>query len=162
VKYNVLPIDDRRFERFNPTIAGRPQLITGTTQVLFAGMKRLSENSVIDVKNRSFTVTAAIDTPADGPTNGVLIAQGGRFGGWALFVKNSRAKFVYNVLGLQEFLIGATEELTPGSQGNGVRGACRAASDHWGFSRRSCAWWATRCSVRRRCWSSARIRRWAR
>ena len=58
VKYNVLPIDDRRYERLNPTIAGRPQLITGTTQVLFPGMKRLSEHSVLDMKNRSFTVTA--------------------------------------------------------------------------------------------------------
>ena len=55
VRYNVLPIDDRRFERLNATIAGRPQLITGTSQVLFPGMKRLSEHSVIDVKNRSFT-----------------------------------------------------------------------------------------------------------
>ena len=59
----MLPIDDRRFERLNATIAGRPQLITGTTQVLFPGMKRLSEDSVIDIKNRSFTVTAAIETP---------------------------------------------------------------------------------------------------
>ena len=63
VKYNVLPIDDRRFERLNATIAGRPQLITGTSQVLFPGMKRLSEGSVIDIKNRSFTVTASIDHP---------------------------------------------------------------------------------------------------
>ncbi len=114
VKYNVLPIDDRRFERLNATIAGRPQLITGTTQVLFPGMRRLSENSVIDVKNRSFTVTAAVDTPAAGPTNGVIVAQGGRFGGWALYVKDSRAKFVYNVLGLQEFVAEATEELPAG------------------------------------------------
>jgi arylsulfatase len=114
VKYNVLPIDDRRFERLNATIAGRPQLITGTSQVLFPGMKRLSEGSVIDVKNRSFTVTAAIDTPADGPANGVLIAQGGKFGGWAFYLKQGRAKFVYNVLGMQEFIIGATADLTPG------------------------------------------------
>ena len=84
----MLPIDDRRFERLNATIAGRPQLITGTTQVLFPGMKRLSENSVLDIKNRSFTVTAAIDAPTNGPTNGVIIAQGGRFGGWALYVKD--------------------------------------------------------------------------
>ncbi len=87
VRYNVLPIDDRRFERLNPTIAGRPQLITGNRQVLFPGMKRLSEHSVIDVKNRSFSVTATIDTPQSVLTNGVLIAQGGRFGGWALYSK---------------------------------------------------------------------------
>ena len=97
----MLPIDDRRFERLNATIAGRPQLITGTTQVLFPGMKRLSENSVIDIKNRSFSVTAAIEASSREPTNGVIIAQGGRFGGWALYFKEGRAKFVYNLLGMQ-------------------------------------------------------------
>ncbi len=114
VKYNVLPIDDRRFERLNPTIAGRPQLITGTSQVLFPGMKRLSEHSVIDIKNRSFTVTAAIETPDDAPTNGVVIAQGGRFGGWALYVTAGRVAFVYNLLGMQEFVIEADQELSGG------------------------------------------------
>jgi hypothetical protein len=115
VRYNVLPIDDRRFERLNATIAGRPQLITGTTQALFPGMKRLSEGSVIDIKNRSFTVTAAIHAATNGPTNGVIIAQGGRFGGWALFFKENRAHFVYNLLGMQEFVIGATEDLASGN-----------------------------------------------
>ena len=60
VKYNVLPLDDRIAERFNPDIAGRPQLITGTSQLLFPGMKRLSENSVISIKNKSFSVTAQL------------------------------------------------------------------------------------------------------
>ena len=67
-------------------------------------MKRLSENSVIDIKNRSFTRDRVDRRPADGPTNGVIIAQGGRFGGWALYVKDGRAKFVYNLLGMQEFV----------------------------------------------------------
>ena len=115
VKYNVLPIDDRRFERLNPTIAGRPQLITGTSQVLFPGMKRLSENSVLDIKNRSFSVTAALEAATTGQTNGVIIAQGGRFGGWALYMKDGRAKFVYNVLGLQEFAVLATDDLPAGA-----------------------------------------------
>jgi arylsulfatase len=114
VKYNVLPIDDRRFERLNATIAGRPQLITGTTQTLFPGMKRLSENSVLDIKNRSFSVTAAIETPKQGTMQGVIIAQGGRFGGWALYVKEGRAKFVYNVLGMQQFETEATEAVPEG------------------------------------------------
>ncbi|WP_336882489.1 arylsulfatase [Rhodococcus globerulus] len=115
VKYNVLPIDDRRFERINPTIAGRPQLINGTTQVLFPGMKRLSEHSVLDIKNRSFSVSAAIDTATHGTTNGVIIAQGGRFGGWALYMKDGYAKFVYNLLGMTEFTSTATKALTEGS-----------------------------------------------
>ncbi len=114
VKHNVLPIDDRRFERLNPTIAGRPQLIRGDTQVLFRGMKRLSEHSVLDVKNRSFTVTAAVETAEGVTANGVLIAQGGRFGGWALYVKEGRGSFVYNLLGMQEFVTVATEVLPAG------------------------------------------------
>jgi len=111
VRYNVLPIDDRRFERLNATVAGRPQLITGSTQVLFPGMKRLSENSVIDVKNRSFSVTAAITAANGVPTRGVIIAQGGMFGGWALYMKDGKAKFVYNVLGLHSFETEAEELL---------------------------------------------------
>ncbi|MGW5917680.1 arylsulfatase [Nocardia fluminea] len=114
VKYDVLPIDDRRFERLNPTIAGRPQLIKGTTQVLFPGMKRLSEHSVIDIKNRSFSVTASIEIPADGTVNGVIIAQGGRFGGWALYFSDGHAVFVYNLLGMVEFATTATEVLASG------------------------------------------------
>jgi arylsulfatase len=115
VKYDVLPIDDRRFERLNATIAGRPQLITGTTQTLFPGMKRLSENSVLDIKNRSFSVTTAIETPKQGTAQGVIIAQGGRFGGWALYVKDGHAKFVYNILGMKEFATEATEPLAVGN-----------------------------------------------
>jgi hypothetical protein len=78
-------------------------------------MKRLSENSVIDIKNRSFSVTGTFDAPTDGPTEGVLVAQGGRFGGWALYLKSNRAKFVYNLLGLQEFVTEAEDDLGPGS-----------------------------------------------
>ena len=115
VKYNVLPIDDRRFERLNATIAGRPQLIQGTTQVFFPSMKRLTEHSVIDVKNRSFSVTAAITVPESATANGVLIAQGGRFGGWAMYVRDGRLKFVYNLLGMQEFVTEASEDLDSGA-----------------------------------------------
>ena len=78
-------------------------------------MKRLSEGSVIDIKNRSFSVTASIDAATTGPTNGVIVAQGGRFGGWALFFADNKAKFVYNLLGMQEFIIAATEDITPGT-----------------------------------------------
>ncbi len=76
-KYNVLPLDDRRFERFNPDMAGRPQLVRGTSQLLFGRMGRLSENSVVTMKNKSHSITAQIDVPETG-ANGVIIAQGGR------------------------------------------------------------------------------------
>jgi arylsulfatase len=101
-KYNVLPMDDRTGERLNPDLAGRPTLIRGDSQLLFPGMGRLSENSVVSIKNKSFSVTADVDL-GDTPAEGVLIAQGGRFGGWAFYAKDGKAKFVYNVLGIHEF-----------------------------------------------------------
>ncbi|MGI9666202.1 MAG: sulfatase-like hydrolase/transferase [Acidimicrobiia bacterium] len=95
-KYNVFPIDDRTGERFNAQIAGRPELQTGrTTQRFVAGMTHLMENTVLNVKNRSYTVTAQVQIPEDG-ADGAIIVQGGRFAGWALYVKESRLSFAYN------------------------------------------------------------------
>ncbi|WP_157416497.1 arylsulfatase [Agromyces allii] len=102
VKYNVLPIDDRTGERLSPELAGRPTLIHGTSQQFFPGMGRLSENSVVSIKNKSWSVTAEVEVP-EGGANGVLIAQGGRFGGWTFYLHEGRPKFVYNVLGIQSF-----------------------------------------------------------
>ena len=113
VKYNVLPIDDRGVERANPDLAGRPQLIRGNSQLLFPGMKRLSENSVINIKNKSFSVTAQIEV-AETPVQGVIIAQGGAFGGWVLYAKDGKAKFVYNLLGIQSFTTEATQPIPAG------------------------------------------------
>ena len=120
VKYNVLPLDDRQIERINSDLAGRPVLVKGNSQVLFAGMGRLSENSVINIKNKSFAVTADLEVPATG-AEGVIIAQGGRFGGWSLYAKGGKAKFVYNVLGIKSFGIEATEPI-PSRQDAGAHG----------------------------------------
>ena len=114
VKYNVLPLDDRTSERFEPSMAGRPTLIRGNSQLFFAGMGRLSENSVVSIKNKSFSVTAEIDVP-EGGANGVIIAQGGRFGGWTLYFKDGNAKFVYNVLGIHEYAAAADAVIPAGS-----------------------------------------------
>jgi arylsulfatase A-like enzyme len=113
VKYNVLPIDDRGAERLNPELAGRPTLIHGKSQQFYGGMGRLSENSVVSIKNKSFSVTAEIDVP-EGGAEGVIIAQGGRFGGWSVFVSGGKAKFVYNVLGIQSFATEAQSEVPAG------------------------------------------------
>ena len=113
-KYNVLPMDDRTGERLNPEIAGRPTLIRGNSQLFFPGMGRLSENSVVSIKNKSFSVTADVDVPDSG-ADGVIIAQGGRFGGWVLYTKNGNAKFVYNVLGIHEFATTADTPIPSGT-----------------------------------------------
>ena len=112
-KYNVFPLDDRRYERFNSDLAGRPQLVKGNTQVLFGGMGRLSENSVINIKNKSHAVTADLTVPAGG-ASGVIIAQGGQFGGWVLYVHDGKPAYCYNLLGVQQFTIYGDTELTPG------------------------------------------------
>jgi arylsulfatase len=101
-RYNVLPLDDRIAERFNPDTAGRPVLIKGKTQILFGGMGRLSEGSVVSVKNKSHAVTAGIEVPASG-AEGVIIAQGGNIGGWSLYAKGGKLKYCYNFLGIQYF-----------------------------------------------------------
>ena len=113
-KYNVLPMDDRMMERAIAEIAGRPSLIHGNSQLFFAGMGRLSENSVVNIKNKSFSVTAEVEVP-DGGVEGVIIAQGGRFGGWALYLKEGKATFVYNVLGIHEFTTGAETPIPAGT-----------------------------------------------
>jgi arylsulfatase A-like enzyme len=112
-RYNVLPLDDRTADRVDPHTAGRPTLLHGTSQMFYPGMGRLSENSVLNIKNRSFSVTARVDVPAGG-AQGVLIAQGGGFGGWSLYTDQGRAKFVYNVLGIQRFPVEATAPIPPG------------------------------------------------
>jgi arylsulfatase len=113
-KYNVLPIDDRGAERLNPELAGRPTLIHGDSQIFYPGMGRLSENSVVNIKNKSFSVTADVEIPEAG-AEGVIIAQGGRFGGWTFYTKNGKTKFVYNVLGIQEFSVEAAETIPVGA-----------------------------------------------
>ncbi len=114
VKYNVLPLDDRQTERIDPDTAGRPSLVKGNSQIFFAGMGRLSENSVINIKNKSFSITADIEVKADKPASGVIIAQGGKFGGWSVYAKDGKLKFVYNVLGIQEFPVEATTSIPQG------------------------------------------------
>jgi len=96
-----------------PEMAGRPTLIRGSSQPFFPGMGRLSENSVVSIKNKLFSVTAEVVVP-DGGTEGVIIAQGGRFGGWCVYAKNGRAKFVYNTLGIHEFTTEAEEVIPSG------------------------------------------------
>ena len=112
-RYNVLPLDDRRFERFNPDLAGRPQLIRGTSQLLFGGMGRLSENSILPLKNKSHAITAAIEVP-EGGADGVIVAQGGAFGGWSLYLHEGRPAYCYNTFGVQRFKVHGGEAIPPG------------------------------------------------
>jgi arylsulfatase A-like enzyme len=113
-KNYVLPIDDRTVERVNAAIAGRPDLMEGRTSLTLAeGMTGMTENIFINIKNRSKTITAEVEVPEDGG-NGAIIVQGGRFGGWALYVKDGVPAYDYNFLGLQRFTVAAKKKLKPG------------------------------------------------
>src|SRR6185436_18423851 len=80
IRNHVYPLDDRRAERFDPRIAGRPDLIGERTSLtLYEGMTGISENAFINIKGRSSAITAEIDVPAN--ANGVIISQAGSFGG---------------------------------------------------------------------------------
>ena len=113
-KYHVLPLDDRRYERFNPDLAGRPQLIRGDRQLLFGGMGRLTEGSVITIKNKSHAITAEVVVP-EGGANGVIVAQGGSIGGWSLYAKDGTLTYCYNYFGIDITLFGATSPLPAGT-----------------------------------------------
>jgi arylsulfatase A-like enzyme len=112
-RYKVLPLDDRMVEKFNPDTAGRPVLIRGKTQVLFGGMGRLSENCVLNLKNRSHSVTAEVVVPSGG-AEGVIISQGADIGGWSLYAKNGKLKYCYNWGGFKHFFVESADRIPPG------------------------------------------------
>ena len=113
-KYEVLPLDDRGVERLSPELAGRPTIAKGTRQVFYPGMKRISEASVLNVKNKSFQVTAQVRVP-DGSAQGTIVAQGGGSGGgWGLFMHEGAARFAYSLFGINVFVTDAEKPLPAG------------------------------------------------
>jgi arylsulfatase A-like enzyme len=112
VKYNVVPLDDRSFERINPDLAGRPQLIRGNSQLLFTGM-RVSEHCVLNLKNKSHSVTAELAVPESG-ARGVIITQGGSVGGWSLYVDEGLLKYCYNFFGIAYYIVAAGKPIPSG------------------------------------------------
>jgi arylsulfatase A-like enzyme len=114
VKYNVLPLDDRMIERGDSDRAGRPQLVRGGRQLLFGGMGRLTESSIVNLHNKSYAITADIVVPEDAPAEGVIIALGGSIGGFSLYAKEGKLKHCYNFFGLNEYFAEAAGELPSG------------------------------------------------
>jgi arylsulfatase len=120
VKYQVLPLDDRVLDRTNAELVGRPELMEGRKSLtLYPGMKGMSENVFINIKNKSHTITAELEIPASGDAsapraNGVILAQAGRFGGWSLYLQEGKPVYTYNYLGLERFSVRSEEALPAG------------------------------------------------
>jgi len=113
IRNHVFPLDDRRGERFDAAIAGRPDLMGSRKSLtLYEGMTGITENTFLNIKGRSFSVTADVEVAAG--ANGVIIAQAGRFGGWSLYVKDGRAHQVYNFGGLQRTDVASPQPLSAG------------------------------------------------
>jgi arylsulfatase len=113
-KHNVLPLDDRRIERFNAELVGRPELVKGNSQLLFGGMGRLTESSLAQHQEQ-VPCGHGRDRRARDRRRGVILAQGGAFAGWSLYAKDGRPKYCYNLLGLQRFKIEADAAIPPGT-----------------------------------------------
>ncbi len=113
-KYNVLPLDDRRSERFNPKLAGRPDLMFGRKKLtVYEGMTGMMENAFINVKNTSHTITAEVEIPKGGG-KGVILCQGGRFAGWSLYMKDGKVSFAYNWFDVERYTITSQKALPAG------------------------------------------------
>jgi arylsulfatase len=112
-RYNVLPLDDRVGERMNSDTAGRPTLVRGKSQLLFGGMGRLGENCVLNLKNKSHSISAEVEVPAAG-AEGVIVSQGANIGGWSLYAKGGKLKYCYNVAGVNHYFVESANALPAG------------------------------------------------
>jgi arylsulfatase A-like enzyme len=114
IRNHVYPIDDRRSERFNPAVAGRPDLLAGRKSLtVYPGMAGMMENAFINVKGVRHTITAEVELK-DGQSKGVIIAQAGYFGGWTLYLKDGKPRHEYNWFALERTNIGSETALGPG------------------------------------------------
>ena len=110
-KYDVLPLDARKTERFRVEL--RPSLTEGRTNFSYPDHLRITEGSAPDVKHKNHTITADVVIP-DGGAEGVLMTHGGRFGGYGLYVKDSKLVYSYNLADTANYTITSTESIPTG------------------------------------------------
>jgi arylsulfatase len=111
---NVYPLDDRTLSRFNAQVAGRPDLMGSRTSLtLSQGMSGITENTFLNVKNKSKTITANLEL--EGNDRGIILCQGGKFGGWALYMDDGKLAYTYNWVGLESYTIKSSTTLPKGN-----------------------------------------------
>ena len=112
-KFHVLPIDDRLLERTNAELVGRPTVMEGRNTVTYGpGMKGMGVDIFIATPGKSYTMTADVDVQAG--ANGVIVAQGGRFGGFSFFVKRRQTSLRLQLSGPGEIYRGFVASPQPG------------------------------------------------
>jgi arylsulfatase A-like enzyme len=111
-KYNVFPLDSRGTMRFADE---RPQITADRkTYVYYPHTQAVSENTAVQVLNRGYTITAAIEVP-EGGAEGVIVSQGSNIGGYTLFAKDGKVHYVQNYVGVRELRLSSTDDLPTGS-----------------------------------------------
>jgi arylsulfatase A-like enzyme len=112
-KYHVLPLDDRLLERLNAELVGRPDVMGKRTKVTYGeGMKGMGTDVFISTKNTSYTITSEVEVQEK--ANGVMVCQGGKFGGFSFYLKEGKPSFTYNYVGLESYNILSDQALKPG------------------------------------------------
>lgn len=112
-KYHVLPIDDRLLDRLDAETVGRPDVMGKRTKVTYGqGMKGMGVDVFISTRNTSYTITSEVEVKEN--VNGVMVCQGGKFGGFSFYVKDSKPVFTYNYLGLESYSVQSNQSLKPG------------------------------------------------
>ncbi|QWW69879.1 arylsulfatase [Rhizobium sp. WYJ-E13] len=110
-KYNVFPLDNDVLGR---TVTPRPSTTAGRTTFIYTGaISGLPTGNAPSIVNKSYTITADIEILQSG-ADGMLVTEGGRFGGYGLYVLKDKPVFVYNLLGLDRFRWEGPDALKPG------------------------------------------------
>jgi arylsulfatase len=110
-KYNVLPFDNSKTTRLDPAI--RPSLTRGRKSFPYVqGQTRIPEGASPDIKNKSWSITAEVEVKADG--SGMIITQGGLFGGWALYLEKGKPVFHYYYVDVNHYEVAGKDALAPG------------------------------------------------
>ena len=109
-RYNVLPLDARSIGR----ALGRPRIGPSRKRfVYYPGGAPIEGIAAVNVRNRSHSISADVDVPAEG-AEGVLVADGGRFGGYALYIKEGVLTYAYNFLGGERYYVTADARIPAG------------------------------------------------
>jgi arylsulfatase A-like enzyme len=110
-KYNVFPLDNSIAQRL---VAPRPSATAGRNMFTYSGeMSGLPGSAAPDILNRSYTITAEVEVPQGGG-DGMIVTEGGRFGGYGLYLLKGKPVFLYNLLSLERFRWEGQQALSPG------------------------------------------------
>ena len=144
-KYNVLPLDNSTLARWNTP---RPSLTAGRTDFTYSGeLTGVPGSAAPSILNKSYTITAEVEIP-EGGAEGMIVTEGGRFGGYGLFlskgelgIRRGKVVFLYNLLDLKRTMWEGPE-LKPASTPSSSTSSPTVRV--WARAARACCPWTAR------------------